>query len=179
MLQSLVTLQENRAFLSAAAARSVSVLVLEAFAEQGIGVLDVVAETGQSTLRPPATVSELVRVPAFSFLLAALEEAAEIAARGRQSPSAKVFRIAAAAGADKQAEFMAQAGLSVLLLLRNYCGHVSFCVTTEALGCGITEAAVDCVVQVASAEVSFLHGDLFAVGIDGALLRKRTTLPQD
>ena len=57
-LQSLVALQESRACLSADAVRSVSALVLEAFAERGIGV----AETGQAALRPPATVAELMRV---------------------------------------------------------------------------------------------------------------------
>ena len=171
-VQSLVTLQENRASLSAAAVRSVSLLVLEAFTEQGIGVRDVGAQAGQRALRPPATVSELVRVPAFSFLLAALEQAADIAPGRRQSQSAKAFRSAAAAGADAQAEFMAQAGLSVLLLLRNYCGHVSFCATEEAVRSGITEAAVDYVVQGASTEVVALHGDIFAFGMDGALLHK-------
>ena len=172
-VKSLVTLQENRASLSAAVVRSVSALVLQAFAERGIGVFDAVPVTGQRALRPPATVSELVSVPAFSFLLAALERAADIAPGKKPSQSAKRFRSAAAAGADAQAEFMAQAGLSVLLLLRNYCGHVSFCVTDEAVRSGITEAAVDYVVQGATAEVLALHGDIFAIGTDGALLRKR------
>jgi hypothetical protein len=171
-VQSLVTLQENRACLRTAAVRSVSALVLDAFAERGIGVLGAVADTGQRALRPPATVSELVRVPAFSFLLAALEQAADTSPGRKQSQSAKVFRSAAAAGADAQAEFMAQAGFSVLLLLRNYCGHVSFCVTDEAVRSGITEAAVDYVVQGATSEVQALHGDIFAIGTDGALLRK-------
>ena len=116
-------------------------------------------------------------ISSFSFLLAALEEAADIAQGRKQSSSAKAFRNAAAAGADaQQAEFMAQAGLSVLLLLRNYCAHVSFRVTEEALRSGITEAAVDYVVQAASLEVISLHGDLFAIGMDGALLRKRAPL---
>jgi hypothetical protein len=167
-VQSLVTLQDNWQCLGEDLLRSTSASVLLAFAEHGIGVT-----LPGSPIRPPTTAAELMGVPAVTFLLAALEHAAATApGRGQSSHSAKAFRRAAAEGAEAQAKFMAHAGVHVLQLLRNYCGHVSFAASDGALRCGITEAAVDYVVHGAALEVVQGMGGLFTIDVHGALLRK-------
>lgn len=67
---------------------------------------------------------------------------------------------------------MAHAGVTVLLLLRNYFGHVSFATTEGALSSGLTEAAVDFAVHTAAHEVVQGMRGLFYLDLRGALLRK-------
>lgn len=117
--------------------RFLSALVLEAFAERGIGVSDVVAGTGLPALRSPCHASELVRVPAFALLLAALEYAGGTALGRRQSQPARDFWSAAAAGAGAQAEFMG-AGWAVSAA---GCGCVPFCVPEVTVRSGLTEGS--------------------------------------
>ena len=119
--------------------RGISAYVLQALAENGVGVA-----VPRARARAPATVAELMGVPAVIFMLAALDLAAATAP-GKTlplSPSAELFRKAAAAGPEAQAKFMAHAGVSVLLLLCNFCVHVSF-ETAGRSAHGLTEAVAD------------------------------------
>ena len=64
---------------------------------------------------------------------------------------------------------MERAGLSVLLLLRNYYAHVSFATSDGAVSCGLTEAAVDVAVQAAAVVVERGMNGLFFLDQHGAL----------
>ena len=152
--------------------------MLQAFADYGIGT----GEAGTSVTRPPATLAELLHVPAISFLLDTLELAAsstpsKAGKGGRQSLSARKFKGAADAEPEAQAKFMDRAGLAVLLLLRSYYGHVSFATTDGAVSCGLTEAAVDFAAQAAAHEVELGMKGLFILDMRGALLLRRGALP--
>ena len=68
---------------------------------------------------------------------------------------------------------MERAGLSVLLLLRNYYAHVSFATSDGAVSCGLTEAAVDFAVQAAAVVVERGMSGLFFLDQHGALLLRR------
>ena len=166
--QTLVTLQDNNVKFSMDLKRDISSLVLQVLAYHRVGV-----PTPEGLFRPPVTMTELMGIPFVSYALAALDHAAATAPGLRRVPSraAEGFRKAAAADAESQAAFMADAGLSVLLMLRHYCGHVSFD-TSQAWESGLNEAVVDEVVHVAAEKVIQAMGWRYSFDLNGALLRR-------
>ncbi len=136
VLQSLETLTDSKARLSRGFRRRLSACVLKAMSECGMGV----PPQPHFDACPPATVAELTGHPAVSYLLELLQLAAA------KSSTARAFREAAMGGADKQALFMETAGVAVLRLLRSAKVQDAFG-TPRAGACGLTEAAVDEVVQ--------------------------------
>jgi hypothetical protein len=169
VVKSLLTMTENMADFSEGLKRDMSSSVLGALAKCGMGV----PQQPNSLVRPPLTVAELMAIPAIIYLIETLEFAANNSA-GKQSPSstAKLFREAAEAGSEEQAKFMAKGGIAILRLLRNVMVHVSF--ETEGVReYGLTEVAVDTVVQWAADEVVQSMGGRYYFNEHGLLLRGR------
>ena len=168
VIKSLLTLTENLADYSEVLKRDMSTSVLGAMANSGMGV-----PQPNSLVRPPVTVAELMAIPAIIYLLETLEYAAKNSAgKAKPSSTAKLFREAAEAGSEEQAKFMAEGGVAVLNLMHNALVHVSFD-TKGVSECGLTEAAVDTVVQWAADEVVQSMGDRYYFNEHGLLLRRR------
>ena len=150
--------------------------MLTGLAEHSIGV-----PVARGGMRPPGTVGELMTLPAIAHLLSELDVAAAVAAgeEGQAAlapqPTAELFRQAAAAGAEGQAQFMALAGVHVLQLLRNYCARAPLG-SKGAQDCGLREAVVDEVVHRAALEVVKAKARSYSIDEHGALLRRRRPL---
>ncbi len=84
----------------------------------------------------------------------------------------KAFGLAAAAAVEPAAQqaLLARAGLAVLQLKHCYLDRTYAVLPSEALACGLTEAALDYAVHAAAREVAAGAGRRFALDSQGALL---------
>jgi len=141
---------------------AISAAVLGTLAENGIGV----ALSG-AAVRPPLSVEEVRKVPAFAALLGALDEHMTRVNKMGYSPSSADLRTAERSSPRAKTAYLADLGLRVLVWLRHVDAHAYF--TTRITESSGLSAAIVAVAVQAAAEVLVRKDKAFIQGADGWL----------
>ncbi len=148
--------------MNAHARAAVSAAVLGTLSANGIGV----AASG-AAVRPPLSVEEVRKVPAFAAVLGALDQHMTQVGKMGDSPSLADLKTAERSSPRAKTAFLADLGLRVLVWLRHVDAHAYFA-TRITEGTGLSAAIVAAAVQ-AAAEALVRKDKAFAQDADGWL----------
>ena len=158
----------STARISPHARRAISSRVLESLARNGVGFTECIG----AAVRPPKSLDEVRRVPAFNETLRTLDKLAALET-GQLSPaSSKIIKAASASDDD----YLAELGLYVLSWLRHVDAHAYFHTRITERG-GLTTAIAAVAVLAAKAALLEAQPETFDLNFEGELVT--VELPAD